>query len=69
PKLTRALEGLYYTNQVKKVPAHKVKKLYGDEMYFSVSRLENTQLVLLLILSNTGLKRKKGKYLVSSLLI
>jgi len=61
PKLTRALEGLYYTNQVEKVPAHKIKKLYGDEMYFSVSRLEKYAACPFAYFVQYGLKARERK--------
>lgn len=39
-KSNRALEGLTYTSQVEKVPKANIKELYGENLSFSVSRLE-----------------------------
>jgi ATP-dependent helicase/nuclease subunit B len=36
----KALEGLTYTNQVEAVAESKIRELYGDNLSFSVSRLE-----------------------------
>ncbi|HHW56835.1 MAG TPA: helicase-exonuclease AddAB subunit AddB [Clostridia bacterium] len=61
PKLTKALEGLYYINQVERVPSSKIKKLYGDEMHFSVSRLEKYAACPFAYFVQYGLKAKERK--------
>ncbi|ADD01548.1 ATP-dependent nuclease subunit B [Thermoanaerobacter italicus Ab9] len=61
PRLTRALEGIYYTNQVEKVPAHKMKKLYGDKLRFSVSRLEKYAACPFAYFVQYGLKARERK--------
>ena len=58
---SRIIEGIYYTNQVEKVDIEKLKKLYGDNMYFSVSRLEKYAQCPFAYFVQYGLKAKERK--------
>jgi ATP-dependent helicase/nuclease subunit B len=58
---SRIIEGIYYTNQVESVDVEKLKKLYGDKMYFSVSRLEKYAQCPFAYFVQYGLKAKERK--------
>lgn len=60
-KLKRTLSGLYYTNQAGRIAPFKIKKLYGNKMYFSVSRLEKYSACPFAYFVQYGLKAKERK--------
>lgn len=60
-KLKRTLSGLYYTNQAGRIAPYKIKKLYGNKMYLSVSRLEKYSACPFAYFVQYGLKAKERK--------
>lgn len=60
-KLEDTLEGFVYDNQIKRIPPLKIKKLYGEEMEFSVSRLEKYAACPFAYFVQYGLKAKERK--------
>ncbi|MBL4935838.1 helicase-exonuclease AddAB subunit AddB [Clostridium sp. YIM B02515] len=57
----RAFAGLSYSNQVQKVSSSKIKKLYGNPLQFSVSRLERYASCPFAYYVQYGLKAKDRK--------
>lgn len=60
-KSEKALEGLTYTNQVNNVEREKIKELYGDNLSFSVSRLERYAECAFAYFVQYGIKAKDRK--------
>lgn len=60
-KCSRALSGIYYTNQLKPVDYKKVRDLYGKQLRFSVSRLEKFAQCPFSYFVQYGLKAKERK--------
>ena len=60
-RLTRVEEWIGYTNQIRKVEAKKVKKLYGSPMYSSISRLEQYASCPFSFYIRYGLRAKERK--------
>ncbi|MGB9809052.1 MAG: helicase-exonuclease AddAB subunit AddB, partial [Caldanaerobacter sp.] len=60
-KLEKALKGFTYDNQTKRISPEKIKKLYGEEMEFSVSRLEKYAACPFSYFVQYGLKAKERK--------
>jgi ATP-dependent helicase/nuclease subunit B len=60
-KSERALQGLTYTNQVEDVNETKIKELYGENLSFSVSRLERYSECAFSYFIQYGIKAKDRK--------
>lgn len=57
----RTLKGLNYSNQVRIINQDRARKLYGDKMYFSISRLEKYVECPFAYYVQYGLKAKERK--------
>lgn len=60
-KSRRILKGLYYTNQTREISREKSKKLYGNTMHISISRLEKYAECPFAYFVQHGLKAKERK--------
>jgi ATP-dependent helicase/nuclease subunit B len=60
-KSSRILKGLYYTNQEKTISIERTKKLYGEKLYMSISRLEKYAACPFAYFIEHGLKAKERK--------
>jgi len=60
-RIEKVLEGFNYSNQVRVIPSAKIKRLYKDEINFSVSRLEKYAACPFAYFVQYGLKAKERK--------
>lgn len=60
-KCSKALSGLYYTNQLRPVDYSKLRELYGKQLRFSVSRLEKYAQCPFSYFMQYGLKARERK--------
>ena len=60
-RTTKTIEGLFYKNQEKRLSKKTIKKLYGDKIYSSVSRIEKFSMCPFSYFVEYGLKAKPRK--------